>query len=284
MHAVALAVIVSFVWATLDLTARRVPRAGQIEFALWLLGSERAAPWWKNQPMVTAALADSGRPIAARIASTAIVTVCALTAAAAVWAAVSRHEFLAWFHLMSDWPAANAGMVAVPTLFVAAAIYIALGKSDRIATSMARASEPRGVAVWAAIDLTNSAALALLGWIAFLVALIATGREREFSHLATRAWTEAAAGWQTGLGFAADRRGWPSWGVWFYAIVLTAMLPWLHGLAAWSLRRAVRHARPLVERADALGLIDLENRPLAAIAAVAAVLAGGGYSLIAIVR
>jgi len=283
LHAAALAVAASFVWAALTLAARRVPRAGQIEYALWLLRSERAAPWWKNQPMLTAALAETGRSRLVRVSAAAATALGAVAASAALWAAVSWLEFRAWLDLLRDSPVANLGLVAIPMVFVVGGVYLAALKCDRIASAMARVSDPRRAVVWAAIDVTSSVVLGLLGWIGFLAALVATGREQELAHVWTRAVVEMEAGWSTGLALAADRRGWPSWGVWYYAVTFAALLPWLHGLAAWTLRLGVRYARPVVERIDTLGIINLENRPLAAIAAVAAMMAAGGYSLVALV-
>ena len=43
LHLAATAAIVLFVWSSLHLASVRVPRAGQVEFALWLLSSDRAA-------------------------------------------------------------------------------------------------------------------------------------------------------------------------------------------------------------------------------------------------
>lgn len=283
LHTAAACVIFAFVWATLQIVARRVPRAGQVESALWLLGSDRAAPWWKNQPMITAALTDAGKSLGARIPNTVVVALGALAAAAAMWAAVSWRDFLSWYTLLRESPQSNATLITVPAAFVLAGVHIVLYKSDRTAASMARARDARLIVAWATADLAITAVVGLLGWMGFLAAMIVSGREQELSHLVARASAEAAIGWQTGLSLAADRRGWPSWGVWYYAIVLAGLLPWIHGAAACTLRAAVGHARSLVERVDQAGMISLENKPLAAIATIAALLAAGGYALMAIV-
>jgi hypothetical protein len=282
LHLAATAAIVLFVWSSLHLASVRVPRAGQVEFALWLLSSDRAAPWWKIQPTVSGALANGGRPNALRLAGAAGTSAGAVACSLILWAAASWPDFDAWRRLLVDWPAANATLVCIPALFVVGAVYLAQTKSDRIATGMAGNSAPAKVAAWIGIDLLTTLAIALLGWAGFLASLIVSGREQELAHLWTRASIEMSAGWPTGLGLAADRSGWPSWGVWFYAILTAAMLPWLHVLGAVLLRGCVGRARPIIERIDSIGLINLENRPLAAIAMVAALAAGAGYMLIAI--
>jgi len=208
---------------------------------------------------------------------------CALAASFALWAALSWHEFAAWFTLLADSPMSNASMVAVPALFVVAAAYLIGRKSDRVAMSMARANDAVQVMAWMAIDATLSFLLALTGWVGFLASLMTSGREQEFDHLIARAQIEIGRGWSTGLTFAVDRNGWPSWGVWFYAILLIAALPWLHGLGAWVLRQAIRHARPIIERIDTLGVIHLEDRPLSAIAVVAAATTAAFYGAFLVV-
>ncbi len=272
-------VLALFVWACLRAAAGRVARAGQVEFALWLLGSKRAAPWWKNYPTVTAALLDATRPPAAQLLAAILAGLCAIVASFALWAALSWREFQAWLSLLLDSPAANWSLVAVPTLFVITGVYVVGRKSDRIAMSMARAKGAGLVVGWLVLDAALSIVVSLLGWLGFLTSLYASGRERELDHLLTRATMEISAGWATGLTLGVDRNGWPSWGVWAYAILLVAVLPWLHGLGALVLRRAIRHARSIIERVDALGLLDLEERPLESIAAVAAAVAAACYGL-----